>query len=184
MFSARFIGGAILVGVVACQPTGVGAPLATPSGPPPPGRTFVADAPIGFDPHVLGIPVDGSFHAAPGVGPVFASVSVAPVPINAFTVDQKLVTTAEELSANATRVGRPRRERRDDPAGEVRLLPRRADDAGVGATGPRPDAPAPPWAVYYASKVYFGHSYVEVIKGDSNSFNARVAAHYLRLAGA
>jgi hypothetical protein len=33
--------------------------------------------------------------------------------------------------------------------------------------------------VYYASKVYFGRSYVEVIKGDSNSFNARVAAHFL-----
>jgi hypothetical protein len=177
--ASRVLRGLLVVGVIGCQVSGVGAPVTTPSGPPPPGRTFVADAPIGFDPHVLGAPVDGNFHAAPGVGAIFSSVSVTQVPANAFTVDQKLVTTAEELSANAQAWGVL------DVSGATSQRERYAYFRAVQMTqawelqAQGPMLQPPPWAVYYASKVYFGRSYVEVIKGDSNSFNARVAAHFL-----
>jgi hypothetical protein len=179
MFDLR-LGHVALVGsLISCQATGVGTPISTPSGPPPPGRTFVADAPIGFDPHVLGVPVDANFHAAPGVGPIFQSFSVTPVPVNAFVVDQKLVTMAEELAANAQAWGVL------DISAATTHHERYAYFRAVQMTTAWELAPsgpmlqAPPWAVYYASKIYFGRSYVEVIKGDSNSFNARVAAHFL-----
>lgn len=157
------------------------------SGPPPPayvvgappGRSFIADAPPGFDPRLLGVPLDGSFHAAPGVGSLFPQAGpLVPVPANRFNCDQKLVATVEELAANAQawvvdfNIASAQRQR----YAYFRAV-QWTTAWELQANGPM--LQPPPWAVYYASKIYLGRSYVEVIQGDVTTFDARAGIHFL-----
>jgi hypothetical protein len=145
----------------------------------PPGKTITADAPLGFDPTMLGLPLDGNFRAPASPQKLFPYGQLVEVTAARFTSDQKLVSTAEELSANAQAwgvldVGMASAQR--DRYAYFRAV--QVTTAWELRTN-GPMLPAPPWAVYYASKVYFGRSYVEVVRGDENSFNARVGAHFL-----
>jgi len=145
-----------------------------------PGRSFNADAPPGFDPRLLGVPRDANFHAAPGVGSLFPQAGpLVPVPVNRFNVDQKLVSTAEELAANAQawavdfNLSSLRRQR----YAYFRPVPwTTAWELQPGGSMLQP----PPWAVYYASKVYLGRSYVEIIEGDASIFDARAGMQFLQ----
>ncbi len=89
--------------------------------------------------------------------------SVAPVPVNRFNVEQKLVSTAEELAANAQAWA-------VDFNVSTQQHSRYAYFRAVQWTSAwqlQPNGPMlqpPAWAMYYASKVYMGRSYVEVIK--------------------
>src|SRR4029077_4028689 len=158
------------------------------SGPPPPayvvgappGRSFNAHAPTGVDPRRLCVHSDASFHAAPGAAPLFPQAGpLVPVAVNRFNVDQKLVSTAEELAANAQawavdfNLSSLQRQR----YAYFRAV------QWTTAWELQPNGPMlqpPPWAVYYASKVYLGRSYVEVIQGDASTFDARAGIHFLQ----
>jgi hypothetical protein len=157
------------------------------SAPPPPtfggagapGRTFIADAPPGFDYRLLGVPLDANFRAAQGVGSLFPQAGLpAPFIVNGFDIEQKLVSTAEELSANAQAW-----------ALDLNIVSQQRQRFAffravqwttaweLQTNGPM--LKPPPWAVYYASKVFLGRSYTEVVQGDSATFNARAGAHFL-----
>jgi hypothetical protein len=147
---------------------------------PPPGRVLRADAPIGFNPTMaMGVPLDGSFRAPAFAQKLFPYGRLAEVPAPAFTSDQKLVSTAEELAANAQAWGvldvGASTSQHDRYAYFRAVQTTRAWE--LQANGPM--VPPPSWAAYYVSKVYFGRSYVEIVKGDESSFNARVGAHFL-----
>jgi hypothetical protein len=156
-----------------------GMQLGAASARPSPGRSFVADAPPGFEPRLLGVPLDANFHAAPGVGSLFpASGPLIPVPQNRFFSDKKLVTTGEELAANAQAWAV---DANVSSSTHQRYAYFRAVQWTTAwelqTSGPM--AEAPPWAVYYASKVYTGRSYVEVIQGDASTLGGSVAVHFM-----
>jgi hypothetical protein len=148
-------------------------------------RMIRADAPLGFGPESLGVPLDANFVplVGEGAGTLFPQAG-EPVEttINEVQHELALVQTAEQLAANGrawfatgsvssshdARYGFYR-------AAELSGVTRLRDNTPMRAPPPR--------ATYYASAIFKGHSYGEYFEGDSRSFNAEVGAHFLKLGG-
>ncbi len=148
-------------------------------------RVIRADAPDGLGLQHLGVPLDAHFEPLAGAGAVSMFPQAGPptvTPMNEMRVDTDLVRTAEELHANAHAWF-------VDKGGSI----------GAGLDTDRRHAyyralqlssvyelrdntfmtPPPPGAVYYPWRIYMGHSYWEVVDGDSHAFSARVGADFL-----
>ncbi|MBK7583799.1 MAG: hypothetical protein IPI67_26845 [Myxococcales bacterium] len=105
-------------------------------------------------------------------------------PLNEMRHEALAVETEEQLAANASAWGIV------SVGGGVGLATQYAsyrayqlsyvvelDDSG-------PMLEPPPGAVYYPWRIYFGHSYEEVISGDARTFNADARASFLNWGGA
>ncbi len=144
-------------------------------------RVIRADAPEGFSVQHLGAPLDANFQPLIGGGAVSMfpqSGSPSVTPMNEMHVDTSLVRSTGELKANAR-------------AWFV--------NAGVSTTTDRRHAlfrvvqitsvhelhdntlmaQPPPGAVYYPWRIYMGHSYWEVVEGDSHTFSGKIGAEFL-----
>ena len=174
------------------QPPGVYAPpnVGAPPGSPPPmavsARVIRADAPEGLNLQHLGMPLDANFQPMVGAGATTLFPQSGPplrTDLNEMQHDQDLVRSVEQLSANAhawmidasASYASQRRQ------GYYRAL----QIASVYELRDNtPMRQPPPGAVYYPWRIYMGHSFSEVVEGDSATFNASVGAEFLTVGGA
>jgi hypothetical protein len=142
-----------------------------PSGP---GWSIIVTAPEGMTAADLGRPFDASFQPLAGHGPLFPSKPIESYPVFRHSValveDQiTLAATVRSWGLNAD-AGRTRRfaSYRAEQIVDFRAV----DDM-------TPPAAAPPTAMYYLAKVYYGRSYEVRLSGDERQFTSNLAGAFM-----
>jgi hypothetical protein len=138
-------------------------------------RAIRADVPDDFGgPDWLGQPLDANFQRLiGGTGSSLFPQAGQPAwrALNAFASERNIISTSEELNANARAWGL---------SGQLGYgqAQRYAYYRAVQITGviqlndATPMVQAPPQAVYYPSQIFYGHSYWVLVHGDSSTFDA------------
>lgn len=141
-------------------------------------NVIVADAPQGFTLRELGVPLDAEFRPmiGNGAGSMFAQQPVC-ARMGTWASDRRLVENEQELKANlrawflnfdvGSQWGQQYGYQRAVQLTNVCQIP-------LGASMSQ----APVGATYFASKVFFGHSYTIILRGNSRAFNAGVGAEF------
>ncbi len=138
------------------------------------GTPILATARLGTGEALLGTTVDATFNQVNGDA-IFAPRTVH-TPVEQVMTGWVQAETTKELAANVAGWGLTSAAL--DAGNSTRYMSMRAYQIDyyedVDLTAVRATAPGP--AVYFISKLYFGHSYEALFSGDSSQFTAAVAA--------
>lgn len=160
------------------------APSSSPAGSSTPvltGTPIMATAAVGVGEQLLGTTVDAQFNQVSGV-PIFkprtsaGGTAPAQTTVNQITASWIQVSSTVDLAANLKGWGLASAELSGGSA--HRYMSMRAyqvdfyEDVDLAAAAQS----APPGAVYFVSKIFFGHSYESLFSGESTTFSAAVAA--------
>lgn len=148
-------------------------------------RVIRADAPQGFAPQHLGMPLDAMFNPmmGGGAGTLFPQAGPPMItPIHTIKIEYDLIKSVEQLSATLhvtvyngdVSVAQTKR------FGFYRAMQL---DSVYELRDNTPMTMPPAGAVYYPWRVYVGHSYSEIVEGEATTFSGNVGAEFLSWSG-